>query len=58
MMPMFRVRLSGVSLGIEFSCQLPAVSFQLPSLPVNSIVQSPPAPLTQLASISQLEAGS
>jgi hypothetical protein len=33
MMPMFRVRLSGVSLGIEFSFQLPAVSFQLRSYP-------------------------
>src|SRR5580765_3435976 len=33
MMPMFRVRLSGVSLGIEFSFQLQAVSFPLRSYP-------------------------
>src|SRR5205823_624187 len=29
MMPMLRVRASGVSLGIKISCQLPAASFQL-----------------------------
>jgi hypothetical protein len=56
MMPMFRVRLSGVSLGIEISFQLPAVSFQLRSYPDDRFFSQPAIALT--AGSWELEAGS